>query len=584
MRLMESLGNKDKVRLFGEIFKTMGWALGILKSFRTRLYLYMTFLVLQALYRIYMTSKAGNIIDLALDDNVDRLFSTGAFFVALYAINVIITIAVNRFGSRNYNGIYNDLELKVYRKIMDASWEGLTDYHSGDLITRLSSDIKTVAGNTSGLVPTMIAHLTMILGAGVYIIFIDCSMIFLALTITPIVLVASRIFMGKIYQSETKIREIESLINSYNTETLNNIQEVKAFGLGDFFYEKMKNIEVKRKKVDLLTNKYIVSSYGTSYFAGIIGACILVTWMFFRVHTGHISFGSLSVMTFLALQIGRATEDLLDLVPTIMAYMASADRVKMLLSIPDEEDVISKDKIEGFARKGEGLSIHVEDMYFKYRNGYSVFEGASLEAKSGELIAIVGPSGEGKTTMLRILLGIVTASEGRAYASNGEREVPLGIQTRSIISYVPQTVTMMAGTIRDNLCIVNVNAKDEDIEEALKTACIYDFVEKLSGGIDHQLGEGGLGLSEGQNQRIAIARALLKNCPVLLMDEATSALDVTTERRIFDNITKKYPEKTIIITTHRPTVLSMCDKVYRISDKKTNIIAQEYIQKLIDEF
>lgn len=581
---MESLGNKDKVRLFGEIFKTMGWALGILKSFRTRLYLYISFLVLQAVYRIYMTSRAGSIIDLALDDNVERLFSTGAFFVALYAINVIITIAVNRFGSRNYNGIYNDLELKVYRKIMDASWEGLTDYHSGDLITRLSSDIKTVAGNTSGLVPTMIAHLTMILGAGVYIIFIDYSMIFLALTIAPIVLVASRIFMGKIYRAETKIREIESLINSYNTETLNNIQEVKAFGLGDFFYEKMKNIEVKRKKVDLLTNKYIVSSYGTSYFAGIIGACILVTWMFFRVHTGHISFGALSVMTFLALQIGRATEDLLDLVPTIMAYMASADRVKMLLSIPDEEDAISKDEIEGFVRKGEGLSIHVEEMYFKYKNGYSVFEGASLEAKSGELIAIVGPSGEGKTTMLRIILGIVTASEGRAYASNGEREVPLGIQTRSIISYVPQTVTMMAGTIRDNLCIVNVNAKDEDIEEALKTACIYDFVENLSGGIDHQLGEGGLGLSEGQNQRIAIARALLKNCPVLLMDEATSALDVTTERRIFDNITKKYPEKTIIITTHRPTVLSMCDKVYRISDKKTNIIGQEYIQKLIDEF
>ena len=582
---MESLGNKEKVLLFGEIFKTLGWALGVLKSFKVRLYLYISFLVLQAVYQIYMTGRVGNIIDLALADNVDKLLSTGLFFVGLYAANVVITIVVTRFGSKNYNSIYNELELKVYRKIMDASWEGLTDYHSGDLITRLSSDIKTVAGNTSGLVPTMIAKLTMILGAGLYIVYLDYSMIFLALAIAPIVLVASRIFMTKIYKSESRIREIESLINSYNTETFNNIQEVKALGLGDIFYDKMKKIEITRKKVDLLTNKYIVSSYGTSYFAGIIGACILVSWMFYRVHTGHISFGALSVMTFLALQIGRATEDLLDLVPTIMAYMASADRVKMLLSIPDEEDKVSKEEMDCFAREGNGIAIHVEDMYFKYKNGYSVFEGASLEAKPGEIIALVGPSGEGKTTMLRIILGIVSAYKGKAYASNGKRDISLGIQTRSIISYVPQSVSMMAGSIRDNVSIVNSDAGDEEIKEALETACIYDFVEKLPDGIDHLLGESGQGLSEGQNQRLAIARALLKkDCPVLLMDEATSALDVATERRIFDNIIKKYPSKTVIITTHRPTVLSMCHRVYRISDKKTDVIGKEDIQQLMDEF
>ncbi len=581
---MESLGNMEKVRLFSEIFKTLNWALGVFKSFRARLYLYITFLVLQAVYQIYMTSRVGNIIDLALSDNVDKLLVTGLYFVALYTINVIITISVNRFGSVNYNSIYNDLELKVYRKIMDASWEGLTDYHSGDLITRLSSDIKTVAGNTSGLVPTMIARLTLILGAGIYIVFIDYSMIFLALTIAPIVLVASRIFMGKIYRSEAQIKEIESLINSYNTETFNNIQEVKAFGLGDYFYNRMKEVEIRRKKVDLLTNKYIVSSYGTSYLAGIIGACILVTWMFYRVHTGHISFGALSVMTFLALQIGRSTEDLLDLVPTIMAYMASADRVKLLLSIPDETDMVSRDEIENFAGEAKKISVHVEDMFFKYKNGHSVFEGASLEAGAGELIALVGPSGEGKTTMLRIILGIVTALKGKAYVSDGKKKADLGIQTRSIISYVPQKVSLLSGSIRENLRIVNPKAKDEEIIEALETACIYDYVDKLPDRLDHKIGESGLGLSEGQNQRLAIARALLKNCPILLMDEATSALDVATERRIFDNITRKYPEKTVIITTHRPTILSKCDRVYRISGKKTQVIGQEDIQKLIDEF
>ncbi len=583
---MESLGNKEKVRLFGDIFKTMGWALGVLKNFRVRLYLYIALLVFQAIYQIFITSKLGSIVDLAIADNIDQLISTGLLFIALYAATVVIKIVVTRFSSWNYNGIYNDLELKVYRKIMDASWEGLTEYHSGDLITRLSSDIKTVAGNTSGLVPTLIAEFTLILGAGIYIVYIDYSMIILAITIAPIVLIASRIFMGKIYKSEARIREIESQINSYNVEAFNNIQEVKAFGLGDFFYGQMKKIEVVRKKVDLMTNKYIVCSFGTSYLAGIIGASILVSWMFYRVHTGYISFGSLSVMAFLAFQIGKATEEMLDLVPTIMAYMASADRVKMLLDIPDEKDMLSKADVDSFANEGKenGITIHVEDMSFKYKNGYSVFEGASLVAHPGELIALVGPSGEGKTTMLRLLLGIVSAQQGRAYASNGKRNLDLGIQTRSIISYVPQTVTLMTGSIEDNLRMANDKLTEKDLQEALEITCIADFVEKLPDAINHKLGENGLGLSEGQKQRLAIARALLKNCPVLLMDEATSSLDVATERRVFDNIRKKYPDKTVIITTHRPTVLAMCDRVYKISNKKTDVIGQEDIQKLMDEF
>lgn len=577
---------REKIRLFGEIFKTLGWALDVLKNYRARLYFYIFCLILQSVYQVYMTGKVGNIVDLALEDDVEKLISTGVFFVLLYSINIVITIVCTRFASYSYNGMYNDLELKVYRKIMDASWEGLTEYHSGDLITRLSSDIKTVAGNTSGLVPTMIAKLTLIVGAGAFIVYLDYSMIFLAAIIIPIVLLASRIFMGKIYGSETRIREMESLINSYNVETFNNIHMVKSFGLGDFFYQKMNDIEVKRKKIDLRTNKYIMCSYATSYFAGVLGACIMIAWMFYRVHEGNISFGALSVMTFLALQIGQATEALMDLVPTVMAYMASADRVKKLLSIPDEADKVTSDEMESFIRGGAscGISVHVEDVFFRYRDGNSIFEGASLNALPGEIIAIVGPSGEGKTTMLRIILGIVTAYKGRAYVSNGEREVDLGLKTRSLISYVPQGNTMMSESILENMRLVNREATDEEIKDALETACIYDYIEKLPEGMDYRLGEGGRRLSEGQNQRLAIARALLKNSPVLLMDEATSALDVATERKILANIKKKNPNMTIILTTHRPTVLSACDRVYRISDMKISVIGQDDVQKLLDDF
>lgn len=579
--------SKGKLRLFGDIFRTLAWALEVLKKYRTRLYFYILMLILQSIYQVFMTSKVGSLVDLALADNMEMLIRTGALFALLCAINVSITIFSTRYASRNYNGMYNDLELMAYRKLMNASWEGLSDYHSGDIITRLSSDVKTVAGNTSGLVPTMISKLSLILGAGLFIVYLDPSMIILAIFIAPIVIVASRIFMGKIYDCETKIREIESQINSYNVETFSNIHAVKAFGLGDYFYNKMQEIEVRRKNVDLRTNKYIMSSYATSYLAGIIGACIMIGWMFYRVHTGNISFGALSVIAFLAVQISLATEALLDLVPTIMAYMASADRVKKLLSISDEKSEICNEKMKKLIaarNEGYGISVRVEDLHFEYKNGHSVFKGVSFEANPGELIALIGSSGEGKTTMLRILLGIVSARKGRAYAYNSFDQVDLGFNTRCAISYVPQGNTMMAGTILENLKMVNRDSTDEQIKEVLEIACISDFVEKLPGGIMYELGQGGQGVSEGQSQRLAIARALLKDTPILLMDEATSFLDVATERKVLDNIKNKYPEKTIILTSHRPTVLTMCDRVYKIADKKMNVVGKEDIQKLIDEF
>lgn len=579
------MNNKDKLRIFTEIIKTLAWALSVLKKYRLRLLFYIAMLVFQSIYKIYMTSKIGNMVDLALADNIERLFRTGAFFALLYFINIGITIFSTRFASRNYNGMYNDLELKVYRKLMDASWEDLTDFHSGDIITRLSADIKTVAGNTSGLVPTVIAKLSLIFGAGFFIVYLDFSMIVLALVIAPVVIIASRLFMGKIYKSEAEIREIESKINTYNVETFHNIHAVKAFGLGDYFYKKMEEIEVRRKKIDLRTNRYIMSSYATSYFAGIIGASILIGWMFYRVHTGNITFGSLSVIAFLAMQTGLAAEAILDLVPVIMAYMASADRVKVLLSIPDEENSMEDPNNIQLLKKSEsGISVHVEDMYFKYKNGYSVFEGASFRANPGELVAIVGASGEGKTTMLRILLGIVSGYKGRAYISNGEYEADLGFDTRSFISYVPQGNTMMAGTILDNLKLVNEEATDEQLNMALETVFMADYVNSLPNGVLFEIGQDGKGLSEGQNQRLAIARALLKDSRILLLDEATSALDINTERKLFNSIKSKYSDKTIIITTHRPTILSTCDRIYKISEKTIDILNQADANALINVF
>lgn len=584
---MDFSAKKEKLHMFLGVFKNLDWALTILKEFRIRLIVYIVLLMAQSVYAIFLASQVGNIVDLALLDDMETLIKSGSFLIMLYLINMAITIVCNRMASRNFNSIYNALQLKVYRKIMNSSWEELTEYHSGDLITRLASDIKIVAGNTSGLVPTMIAQITLVIGAGIYTIALDYSMVVVIIFVAPIILLSSRIFMGKIYNAHMNNKMMESRINSFNKETFNNIQAVKAFDLGDSFYYRMEELELKRKEFDLQTSKYALWSWGISFFSGLLGMSICIGWMFYRVHSGVISFGALSVLAYLTFQCGQAMKSFLSLFPDIMEYMACAERVKKLLALEDENNLAEAKEIEAFEKIAakEGVTVNIQNMSFKYRNGYSVFEDVSLEAKPGEIVALVGPSGEGKTTMLRIILGIVTALSGKVYASTfSGKNLDLGKQTRSIISYVPQGNTMMAGSIIDNMRLVSKDASEEKIEEALKTACIYDFVNKLPDGLEHNLGENGLGFSEGQNQRLSIARALLKDSPILLMDEATSALDVATERQILSNIMKKNPKKAVIITTHRPTVLSMCDRVYRIANKKVSIAGPEDIQKLIDEF
>lgn len=579
-------GKKDKIHVLKNINGALSWSLNVMRPYRARVLLYIGIIICQRIFELYMTTRIGGIVDLALSDDSAQLISSGLTLAAFYLSNLVIGLAIGRFASYNYNGMYNHMELLTYRKIMDASWSELTDYHSGDLMTRLSHDIKSIAQNTNDLIPAIVSNLVLIAGAGVYMVILDYTMILVALILAPIVLIASRIFMGKVFVAQRKIKETESKISSYNKETFNNIQAVKAFGLGDYFYARMDELEKLRRKADLRSNKYSLASWGVSFFAALLAAFVCIGWMFYRVHSGVISFGNLSVMAFLAMQVGAKMKELLRMIPAVMEYTAATERVEKLLELHNEEEKAIPEGYDELVKtvNVSGADVFVEDMYFQYKNGYSVFEGVSLEAHPGEIVALVGPSGEGKTTMLRLILGIVTAKQGRIYAKSGNHTVDFGKQTRPMISYVPQGNTMMAGSIMENMKMIKPDATEEEINEALNTACIYDFIKQLPDGLNHVLGENALGFSEGQNQRLSIARALLKDAPVFLMDEATSALDVTTERKVLNNIIKNDPHKTVILTTHRPTVLSMCNRVYHISKKKISILSKEDIDKLMDEF
>lgn len=230
-------------------------------------------------------------------------------------------------------------------------------------------------------------------------------------------------------------------------------------------------------------------------------------------------------------------------------------------------------------------TVAAEGVSYGYVPRQPVLTRADFRAAPGEIVALVGPSGGGKTTTIRLLLGLVRPQEGRAYlqAADG-RQVEMNAGLRRYFSYVPQGNTLLSGTIADNLRMVKPDADDRQLREALEAACAWDFVSAMDGGLNASVGEHGHGLSEGQAQRIAIARALLRDAPVLLLDEATSALDVTTERTILRNLAARYPHKTCIVTTHRPTVISLCRRVYQVSGGRMELLDNDRAQRLAMDF
>lgn len=271
------------------------------------------------------------------------------------------------------------------------------------------------------------------------------------------------------------------------------------------------------------------------------------------------------------------------IIPSFLNSSVSAHRIRELVELPKEVHVSESEELDPFAE--DGFEVLMKDVNFAYVEGTRVITDSYFKACPGEIVALVGPSGEGKTTMIRLILGLIRPQEGEAVivASNG-REIVLNAETRHFFAYVPQGNTILSGTIAENMRMVKEDATDEEIIEALKIACAWDFVEKLPDTINSALGERGRGLSEGQAQRISIARAVLRNAPILLLDEATSALDVTTERKVLRNIIEQKPNKTCIVTTHRPSVLNMCQRVYRVMETKVTELDEEESSRMAIDF
>ena len=307
------------------------------------------------------------------------------------------------------------------------------------------------------------------------------------------------------------------------------------------------------------------------------GYCLYLLW------SRQITYGTMTLFLQQRAALAGAFSSVIGIIPAFLNSSVSAHRVRELVQLPKEKHIAESALLDRYA--DDGFEVRMRDVDFGYVKGNHVITNSSLVARPGEIVALVGPSGEGKTTLIRMILGLIKPEVGEAIikASDGT-EIELNAETRHLFAYVPQGNTIISGTIAENLRMAREEATDAEIIDALQIACAWDFVERLPEGINSNIGERGRGLSEGQAQRIAIARAVLRDAPVLLLDEATSALDVTTERMVLKNIVRQRPNKTCIVTTHRPTVINLCQRVYRVMSTRVTELSEEESSRMAMDF
>lgn len=496
--------------------------------------------------------------------------------IVLYCVSILLMLALNVV-SQMISLVLDEkfsfgIRKQLYEQIINAHWMDVKRYHTGDLMTRLTSDAGNISNGIIYTIPTIIELCIELIVTFFTLFYYQPMLAVFALFIGPIAAVMSFWLGRKLKKLQVKVQETESAYRSYVQESLANLLIVKSFANEEYATDRLVQLRderfrwvYKKSKLGVISSTSMALSFQVAYL-------VAFTYGAFCLTTSAITYGTMALFLNLINRIQAPIVGLAQQIPKIVSILASAGRVIELQDIPREE------KLEKNITPAN-IGVKVDDVSFHYdMEKENVFEDASLTIKPGEFVAIVGESGIGKTTLIRLIMSFMSSYQGNItyYNVSGE-EVKANAGTREFISYVPQGNTLFSGTIRENIRMGKLDATEEEFTEALKMSAAYDFVQELPNGIDTVIGERGHGISEGQAQRIAIARALIRKAPFLILDEATSSLDPQTELSVLQGIQQLEPKPTCLIITHRMSVLPYCDRQIRIEDK--HICATDNVQK-----
>ncbi|WP_173707213.1 ABC transporter ATP-binding protein [Clostridium beijerinckii] len=557
-----------------KIFRNICWICDKCKSS----FLWISLIILIGSILSILTVGRSLVAKSLIDSSTQNVQAETIKWVIILGILLLSNIILNSMNTivSSYvcESVRNKLQSRLYNHIIYSKWMEHNKYHSVELLTRITNDVNTITSTITNTLPSIISLLVMLFSSFLALLSISPLMSLISIGIFPILILLSKIYGKKLSHFYTEIQKKETLYNRFLQESFNNILIVKSFCLENNRSKDLATIQSEKLNLSIKKSYFSAISNGFLALSSMLGYFVVFIWGTVSLSISGVSaFGDLTAMLQLFSNIQIPIYGLSSSFPQLVSALSAADRLieleNMALEIPNDEAIKNGISLTPYTENyyteitsNLNNKIYFENVDFSYISNSTILKDTSLSINHGETIALIGPSGEGKTTLIRLLLCLIYPSKGNIYIN----EEILNINHRNLISYVPQGNTLFSGSIFENLKFGNPEATEEQILKALDMSSSLDFVNSLPNRLNTIIGEKGIGLSEGQAQRLTIARAFLRKRPILILDEATSSLDSKTELRILNQVKNLIPKPICIIITHRPSALSICDKIYKLEN------------------
>ena len=543
--------------------KPVKWLFGMSKKQHVNMIVLIFLNAVFSVMSILFAFAIKGIVDGAVNKNEKQIITYSALIIGIVILQFVLRVLIN--GLTDY--IHGKLEIAykshIFSQILKKKHDKINVYHSGELMNRLTSDVTVVSDGVTSILPSVVAAVARLICAVIALVILDWIFA-IAFTIAGIMVFSViALLRGKLKSLHKRSQETNGKVRSFMQECIENLLAVKVFSVNGKIERQSDELQDENFKIKMKRRNYSVLGHATYNFIFSAGYLFALIYGGVKIFNGLLTYGSLSAILQLVNNVQVPFASLSNVMPKYYAMIASAER---LMEIEDIESEI-EDNLHSREQLVSAMNgIAIENVNFTYDRDI-VLKDASVYINKGDFVLISGASGIGKSTLVKLMLGVYPLDNGRIYIDDNNGGIDLDNTTRTLFSYVPQGNMLFSGSLRDNVTFIKEDATEQEINRALEISCAKEFIDLLPQGLDTVVGENGVGLSEGQIQRIAIARAVLCDAPVVLLDEATSALDEETERKVLDNF-RAIQDITLIIVSHKKAASSICNKTIKIKDKK----------------
>ena len=552
--------------------------------------------VIFALIGIYNVTVSKSLIDSAISGDSEGTIRWLIIMLVITLISMLSSPITSFMSTHSSTKLTQNIQRKIYQHIQCSDWLEQSKFHSVSLLTRVTSDVSNISSAILGTIPSLVSLTVTLFGSFYTLISWAPSIAFAAVFIGPFLILVGKYFSSKLKDLYKEAQEEDVKYRSFMQESIQNIMIVKTFCMEKVNMHRLIDIQNNKYKIAMRNTRLSVMTSMSMSLCSSIAYFTIFTWGVLNISKGITTYGTFTGMLQLYSKVQAPFSSLASMIPGLISTLAAAERLMEIEAIPVEKMADEKelDNITNLEVALDSISNKVssnfnkpnivfDNVSFAYKANNNILNNINLTIEPGETIAFVGPSGEGKTTIIRLILSLINPTKGNVLLSEGNLVKEINRNYRELISYVPQGNTLFSGSIRDNLKYGNPNASDDEIKAALSHACALHFVNKLEDGLDTMIGEKGVGISEGQAQRLAIARSFLRERPILILDEATSALDPETEVNVLKAVRALPTKPTCIIITHRPSALNICNRIMKLEKGDIREVSRESILEVASE-